>query len=72
MALDTCKPAVGEFYPKDKLPHHSPLKVEVWSQVLASYPDHYYVAYLLEGIAKGFQIGLIGVLYTRVQTICQL
>ena len=59
MALDACKPAVGDFYPRDILPHHSPLKVEVWAQELASHLDRYYVAYLLEGIAKGFQIGFM-------------
>ena len=57
MALDTCKPAIGEYSPRDKLPPHSPLKLEFWSQELASHPDRYYVAYLLEGIAKGFRIG---------------
>ena len=54
MALDTCKPAVGEHFPRDKLPRHPPLQVEFWSQELASHPDHYYVTYLLEGVGKWF------------------
>ena len=57
MALDMCTPAVGEYSPRDKLPHHLPLKLEFWSQELASHPDCYYVAYLFEEIANGFQIG---------------
>ena len=70
MALDTCKPAVGEHFPRDKLPHNPPLQVEFWSQELASHPDHYYVTYLLEGVANGFPIGFTkGVYCTHVQTI---
>ena len=53
LALDTCKPAVGEYSPSKELPHHLPLKVEFWSQEWASHIDHGYVAYLLEGIANG-------------------
>ena len=57
MALDTCKPAVGEHFPRDKLPRHPPLQVKFWSQELASHPACYYVTYLLEGIANGLRIG---------------
>ena len=55
MALDTCKPAVGEYSPSNKLPHHSPLKVEFWSHEWASHIDCGYIAYLLEGIANRSQ-----------------
>ena len=73
MALNMCKPAVGEYFLRDKLPHYSSLKVEYWSQELASHPECYYVAYLLEGIANGFRIGFNqDVRCTHVQTVCQL
>ena len=55
MTLDACKPAVGEYSTSNKLPHHSPCKVEFWSQEWASHIDCGYVAYLLEGIANGSQ-----------------
>ena len=57
MTMDTCKPAVGEDSLNDKLPHHSPLKENFWSQELASYTDHCYIAYLLKGTTNRSRIG---------------
>ena len=57
MTVDTCKPAVGEYSLKDKLPHHSLLKEDFWSQEFASHTDRYYIAYLFEGTTNRSRIG---------------
>ena len=58
MALDTCKPTVGEHSPSNKLPHHSPLKCkgEFWSQEWVSHIDHGYVTFI-GGNSKWVSIG---------------
>ena len=68
MALDTCKPAVGEHSPSSKLPHHSPLNGEFRSQEWASHRPRLYNIFI-GGDSKWVSIGFNqGVIYSHVKT----
>ena len=55
--LDSCRPVTSDCSLSTKQKYLSPLRIETWSQELATHPDKDYVSYIIEGISKGFRIG---------------
>ena len=58
LELDKCRPveATSKMLP-DKLKHiKSPIRLRVWRQSLALYPDQQFAQYILKGLEEGFRI----------------
>ncbi len=57
-ALDACHPPKGLQPPPPIISSvTTPLRLEEWERHLRDHPDHEFVAYILQGIRKGFRIG---------------